>query len=83
MSITEKRAEYQQIGFNFKSSAMNLFTGRITEIKDIGISKKVVIDCGFDLISFVTQNSVDRLDLAVGKKIYAGVKASSIHMFNN
>ena len=25
MSITEKRAEYQQIGFNFKSSAMNLF----------------------------------------------------------
>ena len=66
-----------------ESSAMNLFTGRITEIKDIGISKKVVIDCGFDLISFVTQNSVDRLGLAIGKKIYAGVKASSIHMFNN
>ncbi len=66
-----------------ESSAMNLFTGRITEIKDIGIFKKIGIDCGFDLISFVTQNSVNRLGLAVGKKIYAGVKASSIHMFRN
>ena len=66
-----------------ESSAMNLFTGSITEIRDIGIYKKVVINCGFDLISFVTQNSVDRLDLAIGKKIYAGVKASSIHMFKN
>jgi len=66
-----------------ESSAMNLFIGRITEIKDIGLSKKVSIDCGFDLISFVTENSVDRLGLAVGKKIYAGVKASSIHMFKD
>ena len=63
------------------SSAMNLFTGEITEIKNIGILKKVEIDCGFNLISFVTQNSVDRLGLKCGKIIAAGIKASSIHLF--
>ena len=63
------------------SSAMNLFTGEITEIKDIGILKKVEIDCGFSLISFVTQNSVDKLGLKCGKIIAAGIKASSIHLF--
>ena len=63
------------------SSAMNLFTGKITEIKNIGILKKVEINCGFNLVSFVTQNSVDRLELKQGKIIAAGVKASSIHLF--
>ena len=65
------------------SSAMNLYKGTVTEIQDIGLFKKVGINCGFDLISFVTQNSLDRLNITVGKKIFAGFKASSIHMFKN
>ncbi len=65
-----------------ESSAMNMFTGRITAIKDIGIFKKVEIDCGFPLNSFVTQDSVTRLKLARGTNINAAVKASSIHMFD-
>lgn len=64
-----------------ESSAMNLFKGKITEIRDIGIFKRIEIDCGFPLSSFVTQNSVNRLKLALGKEITAAVKASSIHMF--
>ncbi len=64
-----------------KSSAMNLFRGKISEIKNIGIFKKVEIDCGFSLNSFVTQNSVSRLNLVKGRIISAAVKASSIHMF--
>ncbi len=63
-----------------KSSAMNLFQGKITSIRNTGIFKKIEIDCGFDLISFVTQNSIERLGLDTGKTIAAGVKASSIHM---
>ena len=42
------------------SSAMNSFMGEITEIQDLGIFKKVEIDCGFNLVSFVTQNSIDK-----------------------
>ena len=64
-----------------KSSAMNLFEGKITGIKNIGMFKKIEMDCGFNLISFVTQNSIERLGLDTGKTITAGVKASSIHMF--
>ena len=64
-----------------QSSAMNLFRGKIKEIQDIGIFKKVEIDCGFSLNSFVTQNSVSRLNLVKGRSISAAVKASSIHMF--
>ena len=63
-----------------KSSAMNLFQGKITSIRNIGMFKKIEIDCGFNLISFVTQNSIERLGLDAGKTITAGIKASSIHM---
>ncbi len=66
-----------------QSSAMNLFEGKITQIKDIGIFKKIEIDCGFNLTAFVTQDSINRLGLAIGRKIYAAIKASSIHMFKN
>ncbi|MCL4378478.1 MAG: ABC transporter ATP-binding protein [Actinobacteria bacterium] len=64
-----------------QTSAMNIFKGRITEIRNSGVLKKVGVDCGFNLISFVTPDSVKRLRLGVGKEIFAGVKASSIHMF--
>lgn len=62
------------------SSAMNSFMGEITEIQDLGIFKKVEIDCGFNLVSFVTRNSIERLGLAPGKKVLSSVKASSVHI---
>jgi tungstate transport system ATP-binding protein len=63
------------------SSAMNSFMGVITEIQDLGIFKKVEVDCGFKLVSFVTRNSIDRLGLESGKKVLSSVKASSVHIF--
>jgi len=65
---------------NEKSSAMNRFVGKIIDITDIGIFKKVEIDCGFTINSFVTENSVSRMELALGKEISAGIKATSIHI---
>ncbi|MBU4292868.1 MAG: ABC transporter ATP-binding protein [Actinobacteria bacterium] len=62
------------------SSAMNSFKGEITEIQDLGIFKKVEIDCGFKLVSFVTQNSIERLGLEPRKKVLSSVKASSVHI---
>jgi len=64
-----------------KSSALNLFHGRVSNIRDIGIFKKIDIDCGFKLVSFITQNSVERLGLGTGKKVDAAVKATSVHLF--
>lgn len=79
----ENKDEFFSTSINLtkSTSAMNLFSGKISEIKDIGIFKKVEIDCGFNLISFVTQNSIERLGLKLGKKVIASVKASSIHLF--
>ncbi len=65
---------------NEKSSAMNRFVGKITDITDIGIFKKVEIDCGFILSSFVTENTISRMKLAPGKEVSAGVKATAIHI---
>jgi tungstate transport system ATP-binding protein len=66
-----------------KSSALNSFTGEITEIQEIGIFKKVEINCGFKLVSFVTRNSVERLGLEPGKKVISSIKASSVHIFQS
>ncbi len=64
-----------------ESSALNRFDGIITEITDIGIFKKIEIDCGFKLCAFITQNSIHRMSLEAGRKVKAAVKASSIHLF--
>lgn len=63
------------------SSALNLLSGRITEIQDSGIFKKIEVDCGFKMISFVTANSIERMDLKAGKEVNASFKASSVHLF--
>jgi tungstate transport system ATP-binding protein len=64
-----------------KTSAMNLFKGKVIDITDVGIYKKVELDCGFRLCSFVTANSVKRLEIELNKTVYASIKASSIHLF--
>ena len=62
------------------SSALNFFRGPVTELQDVGLFKKVELDCGFRLVSFVTANSVDRMGLEKGKVVNSSVKASSIHL---
>jgi len=64
-----------------KTSAMNMVEGKITQINDIGMYGKIVIDCGFYLSSYVTKDSISRLKLCRGKKIGASIKATSIHVF--
>jgi tungstate transport system ATP-binding protein len=63
------------------SSALNFFSGKVISIEDIGFLKKIEIDCGFRMVSFITRNSVERMGLAAGKEVGASVKASSIHIF--
>ena len=63
------------------SSALNFFNGKISEIQDIGIFKKIEIDCGFRIVSFVTQNSIERMDLKIGSEVNVSFKASSVHLF--
>lgn len=72
---------YGPDSYSKNSSALNLLKGRILEVQDFGFFKKIEVDCGFKLISFVTANSIERMGLMAGKRIKASFKASSVHLF--
>lgn len=68
------------IGQKARTSARNRFCGRITRIIAMPHYRKVVIDCGFTLIAFVTNQSAEDLGLWRGKRISASFKATSVHV---
>ena len=62
-------------------STLNIFKGKIKEIKNVGLFKKLDIDCGFSLAAYITDASINRLGLRIDSEIFAAVKASAIHIF--
>jgi len=65
------------------TSARNTFNGTIVKIVPMGLFYKVLLDCGFPLVSYVTTQSVENLELQIGKTVAATFKATSIHIINN
>jgi tungstate transport system ATP-binding protein len=63
-----------------ESSARNVFSGTIRKITPLGLFYRVRLDCGFDLVSYVTRQSVDSLALEEGKRVIASFKATSVHV---
>ena len=61
-------------------SAGNSFPGKVEKIIPMGLFYKAQIDCGFPLIAYVTNSSLEQLSLRVGSKVLASFKASSIHV---
>lgn len=64
------------------SSARNSFVATIKDISSYGLVYRVVMDCGFNLTSFITRESLERLNLKIGEKIIASIKATSIHLLS-
>jgi molybdate/tungstate transport system ATP-binding protein len=63
------------------SSVQNQFAGRITEIAPSGAISRVTVDAsGIPIVAAVTARSVRELDLAVGKGVVAGFKATAVHI---
>ncbi|MEM3754801.1 MAG: ABC transporter ATP-binding protein, partial [Candidatus Bathyarchaeia archaeon] len=63
-----------------KTSIRNKFDGLITSISSLGALRKIEIDCGFKLISYITKTSMEELDLKIGDKVSACFKATAIHL---
>jgi len=63
-----------------KSSARNVFAGRIVEIASMGPFLKLRLECGFTLTAYVTRESFANLELSEGKAVYASFKATSVHL---
>jgi tungstate transport system ATP-binding protein len=62
------------------SSARNVFSGTIRKITPLGLFHRVHLDCGFDLVAYVTRQSLEELSLAEGGKVTASFKATAVHI---
>ena len=62
------------------TSARNAFTGRITQITEVGPLARLELDCGFPVLVLVTRKSAEELGLEVGKTVYASFKATSLRV---
>ena len=63
-----------------KISARNMLKGKIKQIKPGAVNTEVIIDLpgGGQIVSIVTKESAENLELAVGKQVYAVIKASNV-----
>lgn len=67
-------------GEAMQTSARNQFRGRITALSPGAVNTEVVVDIGCEqsIVAIITQDSAERLALAVGVEVVALVKASSV-----
>jgi len=60
------------------TSARNVFLGRIVRIVSLGLYQKVYLHCGFPLVAYVTNHSLEELSLVEGKEVKASFKATAV-----
>jgi molybdopterin-binding protein len=61
-------------------SARNVLKGKVRKIIPGAINSEVIIelDSGVEVVSVITKESVESLELKVGKIVYAVIKASNV-----
>ena len=65
---------------NVKTSARNVFRGRIIRIVPLGLFHRVEISCGFPLVAYVTTHALEELALSESMEVAAAFKATAIHV---
>ncbi|HEC92828.1 MAG TPA: ATP-binding cassette domain-containing protein [Candidatus Atribacteria bacterium] len=68
---------YQQ----FQSSARNSFSGRIIKIFEQNHSVKLEVDIGVNLVTTITRESFQDMNLNLGSKVYLTFKASAVKLY--
>lgn len=63
------------------SSAQNTLPARIAEIIPRGPFFKVRLDAGIPLVALVTKQAIDKMELALGKSVWAIFKTTAVHVF--
>ena len=63
-----------------RSSALNRLEGPIDRVTPLGALARVVVDCGFPVVSLVTRQSVLGLGLERGVSVVATFKATGVHV---
>jgi tungstate transport system ATP-binding protein len=60
------------------TSARNVFLGKIVKISTLGLYQKVYLHCGFPLVAYVTNQSLEELSLKEGKEVKTSFKATAV-----
>jgi molybdopterin-binding protein len=63
-----------------KISARNVLKGKVKQIEHGAVNSEVVIELpgGVEVVSIITKHSAQSMALAVGKEVYAIIKASAV-----
>lgn len=63
-----------------KLSARNVLKGKVKQIKPGAVNTEVIVEIpgGGQIVSIITKESAETLELAVGKPVYAVIKASNV-----
>lgn len=62
------------------TSARNVFSGRIEKITSLGLYQKIQLNCGFPLIAYATNHSLEELSLTEKREVRVSFKATAIHV---
>jgi tungstate transport system ATP-binding protein len=66
-----------------KTSARNIFKGKIKSLIPTGPFVNVVIDCGQDINALITISSAEELGLSFGKQVWISIKATAVHVISD
>lgn len=61
-------------------SARNHFQAIIKMVVPWGLEYKIDLDCGFNLVAYVSRQSVEHLRLQVGQEVFVAFKATAVHL---
>ena len=63
-----------------KLSARNVLKGRVKKVTHGAVNSEVTLELpgGVDVVSIITKQSAESLELAPGKEVYAVIKASNV-----
>lgn len=86
MEELSSHSDSPQDAYNFlrrmamKTSARNQFSGEITRIRHGSVNDEVTLQLsgGDEIVAIITRDSVINMELCVGKKAYALIKASAV-----
>lgn len=65
-----------------KISTRNVFEAKVSKIIRQGFFNKLILDCGFPLVAYITLPSCEDLGIAQGKTVIASFKATSVHIIS-
>jgi molybdopterin-binding protein len=63
-----------------KISARNVLKGKVKQVEHGAVNSEIIIELpgGTEIVSIITKQSAQSLQLAVGKEVYAVIKASNV-----